>query len=386
VLNDAFAKSAASSLVFVLGLMAIFPKVAAAEPSEPMVDAVTLEQIGDDTYARSHIHGRMFGLALLNSKGVPFRVNSGDLTVTISCVHFCSPGRTFLLKARNDGTVDGEKQQNHEAIATISIPVPDSIPWGVYNVTKAYAKVPVNLPDIHEEISIPPLGWKFGSDENLATASREYVGKTVQGFGDLVLDCEDPHAAQEQAARHAALAKLVRKLDARATPGLLMKFWSLPPEPNISFDAGTEPSLKVLYIERPDVPPKFWKIGGGVNNRWAGDRGLTIVSPLLIRFADTKDEYHSCRHPSLWMADTWEVERTLWIHAPLGTTDRTPIRKGMSKELVAHILGFPSEIGTKEEMFKLDTWKYLPVLPPFSYYAQFKGDRLVIYQPPGAPP
>ncbi len=94
------------------------------------------------------------------------------------------------------------------------------------------------------------------------------------------------------------------------------------------------------------------------------DYHFTAVSPLKITFTAASLRKRKCTKPRLRVADTWELQRILWIHAPVGLGSYyTPIVAGMPKILVAHVLGFPDRFGTVADMLRLDTWELPPVLP-----------------------
>jgi hypothetical protein len=306
----------------------------------------------------SQARGRMIGLWFVRFDRQAFSIDSGAVSVKLSCMHFCRLGTTRVLRASDQGAVRVTYALSDRSTAFVSVPVPADVPWGIYRVelldreriARSSAGALEAVPELSESIaSIPTSDKGFGGDVNLAAARRKYVGRTVQGFGDLAVDCDD---------------------------------LAVPPEQRRPMVVGNEPSLIVAKIDRPLGATLAWKIGGPVNNRWSTDDHFVAISPLRVSFERTSPPaFAGCRNPHLWLADAWEVGRMLWIHRPIHLSETEPIRLGMRKMEVAHILGLPAVFGTLAEAFRFDTWRYLPVLPPFDYAVSFRDGRVSAYRP-----
>ncbi len=176
----------------------------------------------------------------------------------------------------------------------------------------------------------------------------------MQGFGSLSISCSDTEAS------------------------------GISGEINV----GNEPSLRVTALERPLSPLRKWRVGAQMDRRYNQDWLFTIVSPIRVRFRAGRYDGRFCAHPQMWLADEWEVERMLWVHRANGQTsvnafaNSFPVRPGMNKLQVAHLLGFPSEFGTVRDMLKLDDWKYAEPAP-FAYSVRFRNGVVAEVHPPG---
>lgn len=100
---------------------------------------------------------------------------------------------------------------------------------------------------------------------------------------------------------------------------------------------------------------------------------------------------------ALWntFADSWDFEREYSLKHPFKSHPEWPARmrkamlkgelkKGMTHEMVAWVIGWPSEQGTKEDLKALDQWTYDSVLP-FTTDIYFKGDHMLRFEQPTLP-
>ncbi len=360
-----------------------------ATPSAYAED-VTIDRIFTSSFgianAANDPRGRVLGLWFVNFQTHPFTIDTRHVIAKLTCMHFCQPHTTRTLAAADNGDIRTVGAYDRST-AAVAVPIPDDLPWGIYSLTvlddgrvaRSLDGGFEALPKINAVISIPTFNPKSDLDEHLRAIRAEYVGRTVQGFGPLSIDCDDPDAEAKEQARDAVIKEIQsKKLYNPMVP-------PIPQGPITQAYLGNEPSLVVSAIDRPVGPTRGWKIGGPVASRINYDYNFVAVAPLEIKF--TSESFHApCVNPHLWLADFWEVHRVLWIHAPTHELESTAIVKGMPRLTVAHILGFPSLFGTVEEMNQLDFWPYLPVLPPFSSSVRFRHGLVSEYQPPGTPP
>ena len=339
--------------------------------------------------------GRALGMWFVNSIGPGFTVDTRRLSVALACTHFCQGGDLRALPATDRG-IQRSWRSGDDTIVQASVPIPDDVPWGIYRVRDVDARDALRshsgnragLRGFDEPfVSIPPVpDPATGVDEHLRDVRNAYVDRTVQGFGPLTLDCDDSPAAAKERARDAAIRATLRASGPKKNTGAPIRAEArLPHGPDTSVDVGNEPSFVVIAIDRPTGPTRAWKIGGPVSSRETGESFFVSVSPLRVSFA-SKTFARPCTNPHLWLADAWEVRRTLWIHAPVHVAATTPVAKGMSRDTVAHILGYPSEFGTVEELDLMNDWHYLPIQMPFDSTVHFRGDKVSAYDPPGSPP
>ncbi len=372
--------------VTILASLAL-PYGVSASGTRGVVDRVFFDSFGG-SYGSGPV-GRDLGVWFVNFGGPSFTVDTRRLTVVLTCTHFCQGGVSRELDARHSGVVRSA-MHGRDAVAVAELPLPDDLPWGMYRARVVDARGGVrSTTGVRQKIgfidnafvSIPPVADPAtGYDEHLRDARLAYVGRTVQGFGSLRLDCDDPLTAQKDR----ALEAYGRRFDAAMSPSQRQKLlFAMPAGPALVADVGNEPSLVVTSIDRPVGPSRSWRIGGDVSTRGAGDDRFVAVSPLRVSFANAAGK--ACVNPRLWVADDWELRRTLWVHAPLGVPETTTIRKHMTRETVAHILGFPGEYGSVDDMNRLNEWRYVES-GPFSSTVYFRNDRVSDYHPAGMPP
>jgi hypothetical protein len=369
------------------------PAVRAATPAAAL-DRVFLEdELGPD--ATPAARGRIVGLWFVQfEESSAFSIDPAHVRIALTCLHFCGNSRRELEAVAGAAIASSGSRPT----VFVGVPIPRDVPWGVYrvgvlddgHVATWSSGAPAALPDAGGVVSIPPAGGELGIDDHLREIRDEYVGQTVQGFGPIEVLCDDPDSVRKTRAYDAALGKIPTRVDETSPSSIgevLAAVRQLPPRPTTSVTVGNEPSLVVATVERPAAAQlRAWKIGGPVYQRWSTDDHFTAVSPLEITFTAESFGTHGCVRPRLWLADSWEVRRILWIHKPVGIRESTPIVRGMSKMTVAHILGFPKLFGTVAEMLRLDVWELPPVLPPFSARVRFRDGVVSSYDPPGQPP
>lgn len=327
------------------------------------IDRVFL--MSETSLAPSEARGRVVGLWFTDVGNDPvlgFAIDSRHVRVRLQCYRLCAARTSSVLRAADVGIVVSSDVTGRPT-AFVRVPIPVAVPWGIYRVRLFddghVARLPdgerVGFPrDTYYVVSIPPPSDASGNDVHLTRLRKKYVGRVVQGFGTLTLTCNDAESL----------------------------------EPSEEVVVGNEPSLRVVSIERPLSPLRRWRVGIPMDRRYQQDWQFTVVSPLRVRFSPGRFGSRNCAHPQMWLSDEWEVERVLWIHAPVGEIydfpnhGEFPIRAGMNKIRVAHLLGFPSEFGTVEDMLKRDVWDYAEP-PPFDYGVRFQNGVVIRARPPG---
>lgn len=318
----------------------------------------------------------------------PFVVRTNALQLRLTCVHFCHGAPSRVLPARDDGERRSPLVPHRDRrYVFAAVPVPPGLPAGLYRASLEALPESVSGGDGSPRdapaaeptpVSIPPVPSDGGVDGHVAALRRRYVGTTVQGFGDLTLSCDPPYVALP---RMGSGLPLPPHLLPAGLP-------TAPPNPQLTVDVGRDPSLVVSAIDRPAGPNGLWTLGGAVTTRYGGVGSFASVMPVRVRFAyrtrGAGAPLHGCRGPHLALAD-WEVERTLWIHAPALQARAEPAI-GMSRIQVAHLLGYPDAIGTPAELDRLTTWHYPAVLQPFDSSVTFAHGRVAQYRAPQSPP
>jgi hypothetical protein len=207
------------------------------------------------------------------------------------------------------------------------------------------------------------------ADANVERLNREYQGRDVYVLGDFVPTCD-------------------------AAGGY---------ETNVALDRTTP--LHVQRIVRLYGASASWGIGPMASRETDSGTKYVAVNPILVIFDGRKDgdvlseppfAGHGCFDAYAEFADAWDYERTfaktsaLLAHPEWPAVVRDAIKSGnvllgMTYEMVAASVGYPSIYGTAAQMRRLGTWEY--VLPaPFSYTVKFEDGKVVSYKPPGRLP
>lgn len=125
-----------------------------------------------------------------------------------------------------------------------------------------------------------------------------------------------------------------------------------------------------------------------------GNDGYESVCPLLV-FLKAQPNGH-CLGIYRLLSDAWDFERAYSLISPLATSRKWPARmktrilnggisKGMTPEMVAWAIGWPSSTATKNDLLKLDHWLYYAP-PPYSMDLYFKKGRLARQEGPHSQP
>jgi hypothetical protein len=93
------------------------------------------------------------------------------------------------------------------------------------------------------------------------------------------------------------------------------------------------------------------------------------------------------------VSDAWDFERLYstismtaahpsWSPATVAKIRKRKVEKGMTKDMIAWMFGYPSAYGSREQVRALDVWNY-EAPTPFGYTVHFKNGVVVKYDPPG---
>lgn len=135
-----------------------------------------------------------------------------------------------------------------------------------------------------------------------------------------------------------------------------------------------------------DAPAKGLKFSGlfYVGDKDIGETSIDAVSEPRAHCLGLWDE----------VSDSWDFERKYSLFSPFKTHPTWPARmrkavmsgevvKGMTREMVAWAIGWPSIYGTKSEMLALDDWAYDNI--PFQGYVYFRNGRMINQEWPRLP-
>lgn len=125
-----------------------------------------------------------------------------------------------------------------------------------------------------------------------------------------------------------------------------------------------------------------------------GNQGYESVCPLLV-FLKAQPSGH-CLGIYRLLSDAWDFERAYSLTSPLDPGRKWPakaktmilsgkISKGMTPDMIAWAIGWPSSTATKNDLLELDHWLYYAP-PPYSMDLYFKKGRLARQEGPHSQP
>jgi hypothetical protein len=175
---------------------------------------------------------------------------------------------------------------------------------------------------------------------------------------------------------------------------------------NFSIGIATDTPVRMVGIYRAHGYPQLMAVGSP--GTWVYPRPSTFlaIDPLIlavhVKPADVMPALAERQVPpsgpnAYWFAsDEWDLERSFSLssmesrHPGWTSETRNAIRKrqikiGMTRDMVAWSLGYPSTIGTITDMNKLNAWYYDEPTPAQST-VKFHDGRVTEYDPPGRLP
>jgi len=257
----------------------------------------------------------------------------------------------------------------------------------------------------------PPLVYVSTASEQqdagLLQASRDYLGKRVFLLDSSpwmnTLQCNDP--ASPASARTAAPAR---------TPGPIASESLADFERRLRASAA-RPVPEHTFINPAGLRGSAWRVvavrrsESGENGYFSNiDPDFIAIEPLVFELAPLTESagtgvptpapqafYTSCKRYVRWFADPWEARRVLVTRSPFDHPEwpaqyreavlAGKVLKGMSHDMVANALGYPSVYGSIEDLDRLAHWDY-DEPAPWGPSVGFNGDRVVEYDPGSAPP
>jgi hypothetical protein len=124
----------------------------------------------------------------------------------------------------------------------------------------------------------------------------------------------------------------------------------------------------------------------------AGEHGFPFIAfdPLVFHVAIDRSHLPagvpvpSCDYAYRY-ADPWHIDISVTTARPPKGLTRSAVRIGMSRDDVVWTSGYPDAYGTAASFRTQDRWDY-DAPTPFSWWVEFKHDRVVAMQKPGSLP
>ncbi len=181
----------------------------------------------------------------------------------------------------------------------------------------------------------------------------------------------------------------------------------------VVIDIGPDQPLRIISAARSNEESAIWTLGGS-RNTLDNSALFLALDPLLVRFASARIHVEAASasgrsaSPSAVMHDStkcgvfratvsdfWEAQRIFSFRHPYDWPEwpvkfRSALRagkilQGMTHEMVAGVLGYPSTYAPIPKLDRLARWDY-SASAPFSFSVLFRGDRVSKYNPPGKLP
>ena len=199
--------------------------------------------------------------------------------------------------------------------------------------------------------------------------------------------------------------------------GLNAQCVSTEPGVSISLSGRVDVPLRIRRIERIYTPRVEMAIGnatflgGERESAFVTDNPLVVVMDAPVKGLEFSSLSYLCdkdlkkidavseHNPyclGLWnvVSDRWDFEREYSLSSPLKSHPAWPAKmqnavlngeviSGMTREMVAWAIGWPSIYGTKNEILNLDDWTYDNI--PFRGHVYFKNDKVVNQEWPRLP-
>jgi hypothetical protein len=309
--------------------------------------------------------GRVVTVDLESWTGQGFTVDPS--TVRLSLSNLDSTGPPLQLLANESGI---QTAIVRDAIHSVSLnfSVPPGTAAGMYGaaIESRDARNVTMLSPGPELVYVSSAG--DSPDGQLHDAIREFVGVTRYAAVEDELSCKNHPRDSLTVARGAPLrAVSIHREEYRAGPG---RFFREVGDPN--------------YLEMQPLSVEFAPIEVRYTVGWGGP--WINQKPTVFAL---------CGSLVATYADPWEMRRMLFERSPLNHPEwpakvRAAVKDGtvipgMTHEMVANAIGYPSVYATIAAMNRLRIWDY-EAAAPFEQTVRFKGDRVISYDPPGQLP
>lgn len=226
-------------------------------------------------------------------------------------------------------------------------------------------------------------------DAELRRLRRKYAGRQVWGYGGIGGQCVQADSGESSAvgldkARPCRLVHLVRirqtatQLSIGTRPGVLG---------GVAQSAFTMDYPLVAIL----TPPAHTQVAGFSLARVHGRRHVRERpdGEPIFQMSQCHTLYNE-------FAGAWDFERTYSLISPRQAGRHWPrvlrkavlsgeIRRGMTPEMVAWTMGYPSAYGTAAQIKVQSVWQY-DTLPPFHYDVDFQNGKVSSFRPDGELP
>lgn len=220
-----------------------------------------------------------------------------------------------------------------------------------------------------------------GNDD--AMLRRRYEGNIVYTYGQIVLRCTlrvatvldayivlQPHTKLQ-------VSRLQRRLQTSvplhagssefSSSDSAFAYKAIDPLV-VQFDPAVRPHISgESFIQRGAVAPVPPETGSSQTE--------IAQSQETISAATASISSRGCKAMSAFAADGWDLGRTITRNVPKVADT---IKRGMTHEQVAFLVGFPPIYGTKARLLRLDEWNYEQGARSFDI--RFRGDHVASYR------
>jgi hypothetical protein len=249
-------------------------------------------------------------------------------------------GDQIILSPRETETV----QSSHDT-ASLTYRLPQELPAATY--TLSYLG-PTRLQNLGGEnivitdITDQSLYYPERDEAQFQAMRNAFLGKRVYGYPNVAIDCKNPTNTLQNKAAVAVSARIVDI---------------------VSYEHLTLP----VYL---DIRPSIRIV--------ASNPSFITINPIIITFGDLepadtipgrqRSGTAPCMESIRVLADTWQVYREFTLRSAADHTEwpadlRAAIAAGlpavgMTPEMLAYVWGFPPQLGTVDDLEKLNVWNY----------------------------
>jgi hypothetical protein len=209
-------------------------------------------------------------------------------------------------------------------------------------------------------------------DARVKRLRAKYAGKKVWSYGGgvaaaLLKDPEDALSVHDSVVAPFVIKRLLRI----AKPGVMLH---VGPRSVLGGDLQADFTTNTPLVALLDVPGKPHVAGGEFSGKDEKEVVKAMTEPEVIGYYRMFD-------------GAWDFEREYSLASPFKThpewsasvrkaVREGEVRKGMTHDMVAWAIGWPSERGSIAEMKTWKAWRY-DRLPPFSYWVYFQNGKVV---------
>jgi hypothetical protein len=375
--------------------------LALSGPLSPAVSASPKTPIRPFLIARD----RTITVALASDRGSKFTIDASATTLSLASVD--RGGSVVRLSATTRGLVVGTappagsplvELTPDTPVAALTFSLPASLRAGMYDVKVVNAR---DSQLTFEEVVPSQLYVSTAPDHpdsGLLEVRREYLGKDV--FLMAATQWHSPMGCR------------------REPPTPMPQAASPVPSPQASGTVSPSEFMRRMraFATKPVQTDDFVQVGALRGSAWRVlsvnrltsaedgyfsniDMDFVGIEPLELQFAplsaDARADDPTCKTVVRVFADPWEVRRALFTRSPFDHPEwpkriQAAVRSGtvlagMTHEMAANVVGYPSVYGSIRDLDNMQRWDY-DEPAPFGPTITFRGDRVVTYDPGSAPP